>query len=47
MSIVTSIHLRIVGCHCRVEEGPFLDEEKPTLLSLQLMSRRVLHIPSN
>ena len=54
MSIVTSVHLRIVRCHqikkrChiqlllvkifRVEESPFLEVEKPTMGSLQLMRR--------
>ena len=36
MSIITSVHLRIVRCHHRVEESPFLDVEKPTMGSLPL-----------
>ena len=46
MSIVTSIHLRILRYHHRVEERPFLKVGKPTMGSLQLR-RGVLHKPSN
>ena len=47
MSIVISVHLNIVICHHRVEESPFLEVEKPTMGSLQLMRRGVLCRPSN
>ena len=47
MSIVTSVHLSIVRCHQRVEESPFLETEKPTMGSLQLMRRGVLSRLSN
>ena len=47
MSIVTSVHLSIVRCHHRIEESSFLEVEKPTMGSLQLMRRGVLHRPSN
>ena len=47
MSIVTLVHLRIVRCHHRVEESPFLEVEKPIMGSLQLMRRGVLRRPSN
>ena len=43
---VILVHLRIVRCHHRVEESPFLEAEKPTMGSLQLR-RGVLHRPSN
>ena len=36
MPIVTSVHLRLVRCHHRVEESPFLEVEKPTMGSLPL-----------
>ena len=38
MSIVISVHLNIVRCHHRGEESPFLEAEKPTMGSLQLIS---------
>ena len=44
---VIPVHLRIVRCHHRVEESPFLKAEKPTMGSLQLMRRGVLCRPSN
>ena len=47
MSIVTSVHLSVVRCHHRIEESSFLEVEKPTIGSLQLMRRGVLHRPSN
>ena len=47
MSTVISVHLRIVRCHHRVEESPFLEAEKPIMGSLQLMRRGVLRRPSN
>ena len=47
MSIVLSVHLRIVRCHHRVKESPFLEVEKPTMGSLQLMRRGVLCRPNN
>ena len=31
---VVPVHLRIAGCHHRVEESLFLEVEKPTLGSL-------------
>ena len=42
---VISVHLRIVRCHHRVEESPFLEVEKPTMGSLQLMRKGVLRRP--
>ena len=47
MSVVTSVHFRIVRCHLRVEESPFLEVEKLTMASLQLMSCGLLHRPCN
>ena len=47
MSIVTSVHLSTVRCHHRVEKSPFLEVEKPTTGSIQLMRKGVLHRPSN
>ena len=47
MPIVTSVHLRLVRCHHRVEESPFLEAEKPTMGSLELMTWGVLHRPGN
>ena len=61
MSIVASVHLRIVRCHqeeashmivvgesiLRVEESPFLEVEKSTMGSLQLMRRGVLGRPTS
>ena len=47
MSIATSVHLSIARCHHRVEESPFLEAEKPTMGSLQLMKKGVLCRPSN
>ena len=36
---VVPVHLRIAGCHHRVEESLCLEVEKPTLGSLYLMRR--------
>ena len=47
MSIATSVYLSIARCHQRVEESPFLEAEKPTMGSLQLMKKGVLCRPSN
>ena len=41
-------HMIVVGeSILRVEESPFLEVEKSTMRSLQLMRRGVLHRPSN
>ena len=47
MSIVMSVHLSTVRCHHRVEKRPFLEVEKPTMGSIQLMRKGVLHRPNN
>ena len=47
MSIVTSVHLKIVRCHYRVEESLFLEVEMSTTGSLPLMKRGMLHRPSS
>ena len=44
---VILVHLRIVRCHLRVEKSPFLEVEKSTVGSLQLMRRVVLRRPRN
>ena len=36
---VIPVHFRIARCHHRVEESLFLEVEKPTMGSLQLMRR--------
>ena len=47
MSMVTSVHLRIVRCHHRIEESPFPQVEKPTMGSLQFKRRVMLCRSSN
>ena len=44
---VIPAHLRIVRCHRRADESPFLEAEKPIMGSLQFMRRGVLHRSSN
>ena len=44
---VIPVHLKIVRCHHRVEESIFLEVEKPTMGSLQLIRRGALCRPSN